>query len=106
MLFLICFVKCYDVVMIVKDKYLLFMLIGSGKMVSGKLFDVFVIMCVSGDQYCYYVVQCDSYMLVCVYYYLNGSVCWFLVVVGDVKGKNVKVLFEDYVIEVEVCVVV
>ncbi|EKS9795648.1 MULTISPECIES: phage late control D family protein [Burkholderia] len=101
MSFLTRLARRYDAVMTVKDKRLLFMPIGSGKTVSGKPLDVLAITRASGDQHRYHIAQRDDYTSVRAHYHSNGSARRLSVVVGDAKGKNVKVLPEDYATEAE-----
>ncbi|AOK57809.1 late control protein [Burkholderia ubonensis] len=101
MSFLTRLAKRYDAVMTVKDKHLLFMPIGAGKTASGKTLDVLAITRASGDQHHYKIAQRDSYTAVRAHYHSNGKAQRKSVLVGDEKGKNTKVLPQDYATEAE-----
>ncbi|WP_431821004.1 phage late control D family protein [Burkholderia sp. F1] len=101
MSFLTRLAKRYDAVMTVKTRHLLFLPIGGGKTASGKPLDVLPLTRASGDQHHYKIEQRDSYAAVRAHYHSNGKAQRKSVVVGDEKGKNTKVLPQDYATEAE-----
>jgi phage protein D len=101
MSFLTRLAKRYDAVMNVKDMNLLFMPIGSGKTVSGKVLDELEIKRSSGDQHRYHIAQRNSYSAVRAHWHSNGKAKRRSVTVGNDDGKNVKVLPEEYATEEE-----
>lgn len=99
--FLTRLAKRYDAVMTVKTRHLLFLPIGGGKTASGRPLDVLPLTRASGDQHHYKIEQRDSYAAVRANYHSNGKAQRKSVVVGDEKGKNTKVLPQDYATEAE-----
>lgn len=101
MSFLTRLAKRYDAVMNVKDRNLLFMPIGSGKTVSGKVLEVLEIKRSSGDQHRYHIAQRDSYSAVRAYWHSSGKAKRESVVVGKEDRNSAKVLPEEYATEAE-----
>lgn len=101
--FLMKLVCQYGVIVLVKDSNLLFIWQGQGRIVSGKVLLVIIIICWDGDSYCFSMVDRGVYIGVIVYWLymcelekkeiIKVKCCWKMI-----KLKELEVKQGDYLI--------